>query len=133
MKETNEKDIFLNESGSYELEKEISTIVVGLKSPEGINRLLIENVSDSCYEDADDENSTAYGALVLHEADCEGFNKAFIMLLQRIGEKDYEVFYFRNIDNVSGIRMSDGRIFCPYIEKICKRSRVDFKEWIKNH
>ena len=127
----NDNKSFYDEEKQNEIENEIKKITTTLQQNilEKIN-LHLKNVNESVYDVEETENFTAYGALVKNEANCDGIIEAFGAILTEL-KFQFQLLRFKDSE-FTGIKVND-TIYSPYVEKLCERNSIDFKEWIKSH
>ena len=89
----------------------------------------LKNIGESTYAE-ESEDYTAYGALIKNEANCDGIIEAFGAILTEL-QIQFQILKFTDSE-FTGIKVNN-KIYSPYVEKLCERNSVSFKEWVKDH
>lgn len=126
---------FYDEGKRMEVSQKVKSIVESLSdlsTEDKIRRInsILRNVEESIYEVEDDEDFTAYGALVMNIANSDGVTESFGMILSEL-DIPFEVVNF-NETILTGIKVED-KIFAPQVENWCEKNSVDFESWKKAH
>ena len=122
---------FYNEGNAKkEIETEVKKFAQKIQTNivDRINSYL-KNIGESTYAE-ESEDYTAYGALIKNEANCDGIIEAFGAILTEL-QIQFQILKFTDSE-FTGIKVNN-KIYSPYVEKLCERNSVSFKEWVKDH